>query len=361
MPEPNKYDRRHFLRSAAMTLLATKFGLAQRSTVQSAGMALPAEGALPSLGGAVAWLNSQPLGAQDLRGKVVLVEFWTFTCINWLRQLPYVRRWAAKYREHGLIVIGVHTPEFSFEKNVDNVRRAAKEMRVEYPIAIDSDYAVWRAFNNQYWPALYFADAQGRIRHHVFGEGEYEQSERVLQQLLIESGGRDLGNDLAVVDAQGAEAPADWSNLGSAENYVGYQRTERFASAGGPVLERPHLYSVPARLSLNQWALAGEWTTRQEAIVLNQPGGRIAYCFHARDLNLVMGPGPGSKHVRFRAFIDGQPAGMAHGSDLDIQGNGLVTEPRMYQLIRQQSPIVDRLFEIEFLDSGAEAFSFTFG
>lgn len=344
-----------------MTLLATKFGFAQPSTFQSAGAALPAEGVLPSLSGAVAWLNSQPLRAHDLRGKVVLVEFWTFTCINWRRQFPYVRAWAAKYREHGLVVIGVHTPEFSFEKDTENVRRAAKQINVEYPIAIDSDYAVWRAFNNEYWPALYFADAEGRIRHHVFGEGEYEQSERVLQQLLIESGSRGAGHDLALVDARGAEAPADGANLGSAENYVGYQRTERFASPGGPVLDKAHRYSVPARLNLNHWALAGDWTMRQEATVLNQAGGRIAYRFHSRDLHLVMGPRTRENPVRFRAFIDGKPAGAAHGSDLDSKGNGTVTEPRMYQLIRQQSPIVDRLFEIEFLDPGAEAFSFTFG
>lgn len=344
-----------------MTLFATNFGFPQRSSVQSAATPLPTEGPLPSFEGAVSWLNSRPLEARDLRGKVVLVEFWTFTCINWLRQLPYVRAWAEKYKSHGLVVIGVHTPEFSFEKNADNVRRATKQMRVEYPIAVDSDYAVWRAFNNQYWPALYFADAQGRIRHHVFGEGEYERSERVLQQLLIEGGSRGVGNDLALVNAQGSEAPADWSNLGSAENYVGYQRTEGFASAGGPVLDRAHLYSVPERLDLNKWALAGEWTMRPEATALSQPGGRIAYRFHARDLHLVMGPGPRGNPVRFRAFIDGKPAGAAHGSDLDSQGNGTVTESRMYQLIRQQSPIVDRLFEIEFLDSGAEAFSFTFG
>ena len=224
---------------------------------------LPIEGELPSLGGATGWLNSPPLTPDGLRGKVVLIDIWTYTCINWLRTLPYVRAWAEKYKDQGLVVIGVHSPEFAFEKNVDNVRRAAKDMRVDYPIAIDSDYAIWRALKNEYWPALYIVDAQGRIRHHQFGEGEYEQSERIIQQLLAEAGNSGIGRDLVSVDARGAEAAADWGNLKSPENYVGYERTENFASPGGAVLDKPRVYAAPARLKLNQWALSGDWTMRE--------------------------------------------------------------------------------------------------
>jgi thiol-disulfide isomerase/thioredoxin len=225
-----------------------------------------------------------------LRGKVVLIDVWTYTCINWLRTLPYVRAWAEKYKDQGLVVIGVHSPEFAFEKDVDNVRRAAKDMRVDYPIAIDSDHAVWRAFNNEYWPALYLIDAQGRIRYHHFGEGEYEQSERVIQQLLSEAGKSGIGPELFSIDSRGAEAPADWGSLKSPENYVGFERTENFASPGGALLDKPRVYAAPARLKLNQWALAGDWTVKKQATVLNKANGRIAYRFHARDLHLVMGP-----------------------------------------------------------------------
>lgn len=362
MSEPISYDRRRFLGGAAMTLLAAKLGITGLARAQSNPVShLPTEGTLPPLDSTNAWLNSQPLTKDGLRGKVVLIDFCTYTCINWQRQLPYVRAWAAKYKERGLVVIGIHTPEFSFEKNIANVRRAIKEMNVVHPILIDSDYANWRAFNNEYWPALYFADAQGSIRHHVFGEGQYEESERIIQELLAEAGGAGIPRDLVSVHAGGAEAAADWDNLRSEENYVGYQRTENFASAGGPVLDEPHVYTASSKLRLNSWALSGNWTMHEEAVVLNDAGGRIAYRFHARDLHLVMGPGTSGKPVRFRAFIDGQPAGAAHGSDVDNQGNGTVTEPRMYQLIRQKSPIVDRQFEIQFLDSGVEAFSFTFG
>ena len=322
---------------------------------------LPIEGELPSLGSATEWLNSQPLTAAGLRGKVVLVSFWTYTCINWLRQLPYVRAWAEKYKDQGLVVIGVHTPEFTFERDVANARRAAKDMRVDYPIAIDSDYAIWRAFNNSYWPALYFVDAQGHIRHHQFGEGEYEESEMIIQQLLEEAGNGSIGHDLVSVDARGAEAAADWGSLGSPENYLGYERTEKFASPGGAVLDERRVYEAPARLRLNHWALSGDWTLEQEAVVLNEANGRIAYHFHARDLHLVMGPAARGTSVRFRVLIDGEPPGAAHGIDVDDQGNGTVSEQRMYQLIRQPKPIADRLFEIEFLDSGVEAYAFTFG
>ncbi len=322
---------------------------------------LPIEGEFPSLGGANEWLNSPPLTAAGLRGKVVLIDVWTYTCINWLRTLPYVRAWAEKYKNQGLVVIGVHSPEFPFEKNVDNVRRAAKEMRVDYPIAIDSDFAIWRALKNEYWPALYIVDAQGRVRHHQFGEGEYEQSERIIQQLLSEAGTGGIGHDLVSVAARGAEVAADWSSLKSPENYVGYERTENFASRGGAVLDKPNVYAVPARLKLNNWALSGDWTVEKRATVLNKANGRIAYRFHARDLHLVMGPATRGASVRFHVLIDGQPPGAAHGIDVDEQGNGTVTEQRLYQLIRQQKPIADRQFEIEFLDPGVEAFAFTFG
>jgi thiol-disulfide isomerase/thioredoxin len=322
---------------------------------------LPIEGELPSLDGATGWLNSRPLTAAGLRGKVVLIDFWTYTCINWLRQLPYVRAWAEKYKDRGLVVIGVHTPEFAFERDVGNVRRAAKDMRVDYPVAIDNDYTIWRAFNNSYWPALYLVDAQGHIRHHHFGEGEYEESEMILQQLLEEAGNGGIGHDLVSVDAQGAEAGADWGSLRSPENYLGYERTENFASPGGAVLDEPRVYEAPARLRLNHWALSGDWTIEQQATVLNEANGRIAYQFHARDLHLVMGPAARGTSVRFRVFIDGQPPGAAHGIDVDDQGNGTVSEQRLYQLIRQPKPIADRLLEIEFLDSGVEARAFTFG
>jgi thiol-disulfide isomerase/thioredoxin len=307
------------------------------------------------------WLNSQPLTAAALYGKVVLVDFWTYSCINWRRQLPYVRAWAEKYKDEGLVVIGVHAPEFSFEKNIDNVRWAAKDMRIDYPIAIDNDHAVWRGFNNEYWPALYFADAKGKVRHRQFGEGEYEPSEKVIQQLLRETGSSGIRNEMVSIDASGAEAGADWSELKSAENYVGYERTENFASPGGIKADKAHVYAVAGQLRLNHWALSGDWTVGREAIASNHPNGRIAYRFHARDLHLVMGPAAPKTPLRFRVLIDGQAPHAAHGADVDEQGNGTVTEPRMYQLIRQPSPIVDRQFEIQFLDSGVEAFSFTFG
>ena len=322
---------------------------------------LPIEGEFPSLGGATGWLNSPPLTAAGLRGKVVLIDFWTYTCINWLRSLPYVRAWAEKYKDQGLVVIGVHAPEFEFEKNVDNVRRAAKDMRVDYPIAIDSDHALWRAFKNAYWPALYFVDAQGHIRHHHFGEGEYEQSEMILQQLLVEAGIGGISHELVSVGARGAEAAADWGSLKSPENYVGYERTENFASPGGAVLGTRRVYALPASLRLNQWALSGDWTVERQVTALNKANGRIAYRFHARDLHLVMGPAARGSSVRFRVLVDGRPPGAAHGLDVDDQGYGTVTEPRLYQLIRQPKPIADRQFEIEFLDSGVEAFAFTFG
>jgi thiol-disulfide isomerase/thioredoxin len=316
---------------------------------------------LGSLERANEWLNSPPLNASALRGKVVLVEFWTYTCINWRRTLPYVRAWAEKYRDQGLVVIGVHAPEFSFEHRIDNVRWAAKEMGVEYPVAVDNGFHIWRAFGNNYWPAVYFIDAQGRVRHQHFGEGAYEQSEMVLQRLLAEAGRGGLGDDPVKVEPGGLELAADWGSLKSPENYVGYERTENFMSPGGSIRDEPHGYAPPARLRLNDWALSGNWTMKKEATVLNQPGGRIAYRFHARDLHVVMGPAAPGTSVKFRVLIDGQPPGAAHGTDVDEQGGGTVTEQRLYQVIRQPKPVDDRLFEIEFLEPGAEAFAFTFG
>jgi hypothetical protein len=322
---------------------------------------LPVEGELPSLDGATGWLNSLPLTPGGLRGKVVLAGFWTYTCINWLRQLPYIRAWAGKYAGQALVVIGVHTPEFAFEHNVDNVRRAVSDRGIGYPVAIDNDYAVWRAFGNHYWPALYFADAQGRIRHHHFGEGEYQQSEMIIQQLLAEAGSAGTSNELVAVDAHGVEAPADWDSLRSPENYTGYERTENFASPGGAVPGKSHLYTAPAELRPNQWALAGDWTMAEEATTLNTASGQVACRFHARDLNFVMGPATPATPVRFRVLIDGQPPGEARGTDTDGHGNGILTEQRLYQLIRQPGPIADRTFEITFLDPGAQAYAFTFG
>lgn len=316
---------------------------------------------LPSFRGAGEWLNSPPLSSADLRGKVVLVDFWTYTCIYWLRTLPYVRAWADKYKDQGLVVIGVHTPEFEFEKNIDNVRRAVANMRITYPVATDNDYAVWRAFGNHAWPAVYIVDAQGRVRYRHFGEGEYERMERIIQQLLAEARKTGVARDLVAVEGTGVEAAADWSSLRSPENYVNVELTENFASPGGPKIGKPRAYTAPARLALNHWALAGDWTMDKHKIVLNKPNGRIAYRFHARDVHLVMGPATRGTALRFRVLIDGKPPGAAHGVDIDAQGNGMATEQRLYQLIRQPNPIVDRLFEIEFLDPAVEAFAFTFG
>jgi thiol-disulfide isomerase/thioredoxin len=329
--------------------------------LHTAAARLPTEGELPSFDGATGWLNSPALTPAALRGNVVLVSFWTYTCINWLRQLPYVRAWAEKYAGHGLTVIGVHTPEFEFERDTGNVRRAVKDMQVGYPVAIDSDYAVWGAFGNHYWPALYFADAQGLIRHHHFGEGEYRQSEMVIQQLLADAGSGVASPGPVSPEARGIEAAADWASLRSPENYTGYGRTENFASPGGMAPDRPREYAVPAGLRLNQWALSGNWIAGDQAVTLNAGSGQIACRFHARDLHLVMAPpGPGVP-VPFRVLLDGQPPAAAHGTDVDGQGHGTLAEPRLYQLIRQPGPVTERTFEIAFPDAGAQAYAFTFG
>jgi thiol-disulfide isomerase/thioredoxin len=320
---------------------------------------LPVEGRLPGFEGATGWLNSAPLTPADLRGKVVLVDFWTYTCINWLRTLAWVRAWSEKY-EDGLVVIGVHTPEFPFERDVDNVREAAKDMAVEYPIALDSDYGVWRAFDNRYWPAAYIADAEGRIRHHQFGEGGYEESERVIQRLLADAGQDGVGDDLVSLVPDGFEAQADWENLMSPETYLGYEQAQGFASPEF-VPDEPRTYVVPETLRLNQWALAGDWTVGRGASVLSGAEGTIAFRFHARDVNLVMGPPARGTPVPFRVRVDGEPPGEAHGLDVDEEGNGTGTQQRLHQLIRQSGSIGDRTFEITFLAPGAEAYCFTFG
>jgi thiol-disulfide isomerase/thioredoxin len=349
------HDRRRFLGRAAMTMAAAPLGMF--GTTQ-ANNREPRE--LAALGRAAEWLNSPRLTPSSLAGKVVLVDFCTYTCINWLRTLPYIRAWAQKYRP-GLVVIGVHTPEFAVERNVENVRRALQQMRIDYPIAIDNDYSIWRAFKNQYWPALYFVDARGQIREHHFGEGEYDRSEKIIQRLLVEAGAAGIGEGAVSVEASGVEAPADWGSLRSSENYVGYERTDHFASPGGGELDRRRTYTAPRRLALNEWALAGEWTMGRQATVLGSANGRIVYRFHARDLHLVMGPSRQGNSVRFRVSMDGQAPGPAHGLDVDEGGNGTVVEPRLHQLIRQPKPIVDRTFEIEFLDPAVETLAFTFG
>jgi thiol-disulfide isomerase/thioredoxin len=322
---------------------------------------LSTEGHLPGFDGATGWLNSPPLTAADLRGKVVLVDFWTYTCINWLRTLAYVRAWADRYQEDGLVVVGVHTPEFPFERDVDNVRQAAEDMNVGYPIALDSDYMVWRAFSNQYWPAVYIADAQGRIRHHQFGEGGYAECEMVIQRLLRDAGRDSVGDELVSVAPEGFEVQADWANLKSPETYLGYEQGQNFASPGGVAFDEPRTYAVPDSLRLNHWALAGDWTAARGASVLNQADGRVVFRFHARDVHLVTGPRTRGASVPFRVSVDGEPPGDGHGLDVDEQGNGTVAQQRLYQLIRERGSITDRLFEITFLAPGVEAYCFTFG
>ncbi len=319
------------------------------------------EGPMPKLDGAVAWINSAPLTADSLRGKVVLIDFWTYSCINCLRALPYVEAWSAKYKDAGLVVIGVHTPEFAFEKEQSNVEKAVRDLKVTYPVAVDSDYKIWRAFNNQYWPAHYFIDGKGRIRYHHFGEGEYEESERVIQQLLKENGATSLAEGTINVAATGAEAAPDMEKVLSHETYIGYGRADNFASAEFIAPDAVRVYTPRPRLSLNQWALGGRWKISSESAVLQAPGGKIVFRFHARDLHIVLGPSKDGKPVRFRVKLDGTAPGDDHGSDIDANGAGTVNEHRLYQLIRQKGTVEDRTFEIEFLDPGVQAFAFTFG
>jgi thiol-disulfide isomerase/thioredoxin len=323
--------------------------------------ALPVEGDLPSFVGTTGWLNSEPLTPEGLRGQVVFVDFWTYTCVNWLRTLPYVRAWDAKYAAQGLTTIGVHTPEFDFEHDVDNIVAQARALRVPYPIAVDSDYGVWNAFDNHYWPAVYIADAQGRIRYHHFGEGEYAMQEMVIQQLLLEAGVEDVDPDLVSVDPVGLEVAADYQTLRSPETYLGYGQATGMAAPDGLRADESHDYTPPSRLGLNEWAPAGGWSISRRAATATAPNARLAIRFQARDVNLVMGPAVRGTTIPFRVRLDGQPATGAHGTDVDAEGNGDVAEQRTYQLIRQPAPISERVVEIEFLDSGVELFCFTFG
>jgi thiol-disulfide isomerase/thioredoxin len=322
---------------------------------------LPIEGHVRSLAGATGWLNSEPLTPEGLRGRVVLFDFWTYTCINWLRTAPYVRAWAAKYADAGLTVVGIHTPEFGFERDLDNVVARARSYGVKYPVAVDSDYGVWRAFDNHFWPATYIADAEGRIRFHHFGEGEYAMIEMVIQQLLLGGGAERIDQDLVEVEPRGLEVAADWRTLQSPETYVGYGQSSGFSQGGVAAFDESDEYSAPARLPLNHWALTGDWTVTRSAAVVNEPGGRIAFQFHARDVNLVMGPASRGASIRYRVSVDGEPAAGAIGTDVAADGTGTVDAQRTHQLIRQAGPIRDRRFEIEFLDTGAEAYCFTFG
>jgi hypothetical protein len=359
-PEEINDERRRFLGTAAMTIAAAEFG-ALGSLLSNSRTDLLRKTQLMALGRATEWINSAPLTEAGVRDKPVLINFCTYTCINWLRTVPYVRAWADQYQPHGLVMIGVHTPEFTFEKNLDNVRRELKATDIRYPVAVDSDYAIWTAFDNHYWPALYLLDGKGRVRYRHFGEGQYAESDKMIRGLLPDTGAGAITSALGAAAPQAIEVAADWNNLKTGETYVGYARMENFASPEGRVLAKDRLYTLPRQLRVNDWALAGHWTFQREALALGDAGGRIAMRFHARDLHLVMGPAAGTSSARFRVLVDGRPPGGAHGADVDAEGNGVVAEQRLYQLIRQSGPIADRQFEIEYLDPGVEAFVFTFG
>jgi len=349
--------------AATVATPAGKPGLFRSIAHRLAGEAfpLPVEGHLASFAGATGWLNSEPLTPEGLRGRVVLVDFWTYTCINWLRTFPYVRAWAEKYGDAGLTVVSVHTPEFGFEHDHDNVVQQSKAIGVEFPVAIDDDYGVWNAFSNHFWPAVYIADAEGRLRFHHFGEGEYAMTEMVIQQLLLDAGAEGLDLDLVDVEPRGLEVAADWRTLQSPETYLGYAQSSGFAQDEIARYDESRAYESPSRLPLNAWGLAGSWTVGRHSAVSTEPGGRIAFQFHARDVNLVMGPASRGAAVRYRVFLDGQPAGEAHGTDVSADNGGTVDAQRTYQLIRQPGSISERRFEIEFLDAGADAYCFTFG
>jgi thiol-disulfide isomerase/thioredoxin len=347
--------------NSTMAMSNTKAdGHAMMSAAKPAGN-LPVEGEIPSFAGATLWLNSPPLTAESLRGKVVVVDFWTYSCINCLRALPYVESWYQKYKDHGLVVIGVHAPEFAFEKDPSNVRRAVADLKIDYPVALDNDYAIWQAFNNQYWPAHYFIDATGHIRAHHFGEGNYDESEQTIRTLLTEAGQSGLPPPgMGQPTAVGVEAPPDEAHDQSPETYVGYRRADNFASPGGFAQDQAHVYSAPAALKLNQWALSGSWDVDPEKAVLGASGGKIVFRFYARDLHLVLGPGSG-KPVRFRVTLDGAAPAANHGADTDASGAGIIDGQRLYQLIRQSGDVGEHVFSIEFLDPGVQAYSFTFG
>jgi thiol-disulfide isomerase/thioredoxin len=346
------------------TTMAMSNSTGDSRTVMRAGMpsgGLPIEGDIPSFSGATLWLNSPPLTAQSLRGKVVLVDFWTYSCINCLRALPYVTGWYEKYKDHGLVVIGVHAPEFAFEKDAGNVRRAVADLHIAYPVALDNNFAIWQAFNNQYWPAHYFIDSQGHIRAHHFGEGSYDVSETIIRQLLTEAGYADLPPVGIEVAKAGVQAAPDEAHDQSPETYIGYRRAENFSSPGGFAQDRPKVYSAPDSFTLNQWALAGSWAVDPEKAVLIAAPGKIVFRFFARDLHLVVGPASGGKTMRFRVLLDGVAPMLSHGADTDADGRGVIKEQRLYQLIRQSGDVREHVFSIEFLDAGAQAYSFTFG
>ncbi|WP_426413554.1 cytochrome c biogenesis protein DipZ [Bradyrhizobium ganzhouense] len=348
------------LRPSAKTAM-TGPSMQAKPTGENASDLLMVEDLDPKLAGAQEWLNSPPLTFEELKGKVVLVDFWTYSCINCLRSIPYVRAWAEKYHDRGLVVIGVHAPEFAFERNVANVKNAVSTLKISYPVAIDNDYKIWRSFENQYWPAHYFIDANGKVRHHHFGEGEYAESERVIQALLAEAGNKNVPSDIVAVKASGAEAAAsDSADVKSPETYVGYDRSENFVSPGGVVKDESHVYAA-GEPQLNDWSLTGNWTVGPERAQLNAPDGSIVYRFHARDLHLVLGPAAEGASIRFRITIDGKPPGSAHGMDTDADGNGVVTTQRLYQLVRTPDAVADHTFEIRFLDPGVQAYAFTFG
>jgi thiol-disulfide isomerase/thioredoxin len=321
----------------------------------------PIEGDFPSLAGAVSWLNSAPLMPEALRGKVVLIDFWTYSCINCLRALPYITTWYEKYKGNGLVVLGIHSPEFAFEKNESNVKRAVRDLGIKYPVALDNNYAIWQSFNNQYWPAHYFIDAKGQIRGHHFGEGNYDESEELIRQLLSEAGAHDLPPAVSDVRKEGVQASADEKHVGSPETYIGYERAQHFVSPEGFGKGETRTYSVPGNLNTNEWGLSGSWRVDPDKAVSIAAGGKIVFRFHARDLHLVLGPGIDGKPVRFRVTIDGQEPGASHGVDIDSSGSGVARDQRLYQLVRQSGDIRDRTFTIEFLDAGILAYSFTFG
>jgi cytochrome c biogenesis protein CcdA/thiol-disulfide isomerase/thioredoxin len=322
---------------------------------------LKREGPMPSLDGAVKWLNSAPLSTKQLKGKVVVIDFWTYSCINCLRAIPYVEAWYEKYKDDGLVVIGVHTPEFAFEKDAANVQKSLGDLKITYPVAVDSNYAIWNAFHNQYWPAHYFIDAEGQIRYHHFGEGQYDESEQVIQQLLKEKGASLKNAGLVQVNGTGAQAAPDSRDVASPETYIGYERAQHYASPESIKQDKAQNYTAPVRPTVNQWGLVGSWNVSGEHATLNTAPGKVIFRFHARDLHLVLGPGKNGKPVRFRVKIDGTAPGADHGVDTDESGAGEVKEYRLYQLIRQKGAVEDRTFEIEFLDPGVQAFAFTFG
>jgi len=359
--EQSLLDRLHNASDTAGKSSGSAMQLAANDARKGYQSDLPVLGRFVSLDGAVEWLNSKPLTAEELRGKVVLVDFWTYSCINCIRTIPYVRSWAEKYRDQGLVVIGVHSPEFAFEKRVDNVRQAIDKFQIGYPVAIDNDFKIWRSFGNNYWPAHYFIDAKGLIRHIQFGEGDYEQSERVIQDLLAEAAGSKKVDAATVTpDAKGAEAAPDLAQLQSGESYIGYLRAANFISPEGVGADVARDYTVGKR-DLNEWGLTGKWTVGGEQASLDQADGGITYRFSARDLHLVLGPGADGKKIRFQVKVDGVAPGADHGSDIDAEGNGTVSETRLYQLVRQSGEVRERTFEIRFLDPGVEAFVFTFG